>query len=276
MSCCHKNEVSRHKEAQTPVLTSARGASGHLLVICTPRPSSSSTAPRRRRGRALMYYRELKKTQKTDDQTPRAKPDAPRRVAAVSPDVEGLGEMDLKALNLKEDHRDDPLVVELRRDIRRSFMVLDEPPKNVAPVSPAPSYLSMIFCASDIDWDFCSSYPRARRVRRRETIRAATSFFFVGQRLSRRTTRPRASTTTRATPTTSTTTRATSCSHIFPPRRSNNLREPRVRGRRFGRAAGLLWLCVEATAAMLFYYGGQWRIHVSGVRGLPQLCPERL
>ena len=121
-----------------------------------------------------MYYGELKKTQKTDDQTPRAKPDAPRRVAAVSPDVEGLGELDLKALNLKEDHRDDPLVVELRRDIRRSFMVLDEsPPKNVAPVSPAPSYLSMIFCASDIDWDFCSSYPRARRVRRRETIRAA-------------------------------------------------------------------------------------------------------
>ena len=169
-----------------------------------------------------MYYRELKKTQKTDDHTPeRTKPDAPRRaVANVSPDVEGLGELDLKALNLKEDHRDDPLVVELRRDIRRSFMVLDEPPKNVAPVSPAPSYLSMIFCASDIDWDFCSSYPRARRVRRRETIRAATSFFFVGQRLSRRTTRPRASTTTRATPTTSTTTRATSCSHIFPPRRS--------------------------------------------------------
>lgn len=107
-----------------------------------------------------MYYRELKKTQKTDDQTPRAKPDAPRRLAAVSPDVEGLGELDLKALNLKEDHRDDPLVVELRRDIRRSFMVLDEsPPKNVAPVSPAPSYLSMIFCASDIDWDCCSSYP---------------------------------------------------------------------------------------------------------------------
>ena len=121
-----------------------------------------------------MYYRELKKTQKTDDQTPRAKPDAPRRVAAVSPDVEGLGELDLKALNLKEDHRDDPLVVELRRDIRRSFMVLDEsPPKNVAPVSPAPSYLSMIFCASGIDWDFCSSYPRARRVQRRETTRAA-------------------------------------------------------------------------------------------------------
>ena len=170
-----------------------------------------------------MYYRELKKETKTDDQTPerKPKPDAPRRaVANVSPDVEGLGELDLKALNLKEDHRDDPLVVELRRDIRRSFMVLDEPPKNVAPVSPAPSYLSMIFCASDIDWDFCSSFPRARRVRRRETIRAATSFFFVGQRLSRRTTRPRASTTTRATPTTSTTTRATSCSHIFPPRRS--------------------------------------------------------
>ena len=127
-----------------------------------------------------MYYRELKKETKTDDQTPerKPKPDAPRRaVANVSPDVEGLGELDLKALNLKEDHRDDPLVVELRRDIRRSFMVLDEPPKNVAPVSPAPSYLSMIFCASDIDWDFCSSYPRARRVRRRETTRAATSFF---------------------------------------------------------------------------------------------------